>query len=68
VRLGLSEKRIRLPILHNATSVQNDDTIEVKNCIEFMSDGNDGVITEFLSDNALHNFICFGVDAGKWVS
>jgi hypothetical protein len=63
VRLGLSEKRIRLPILNNATSIQDNDTIEVEDCVEFVSDRDNSVITEFLSDNPLHNFICFGIDA-----
>lgn len=63
VRLGLSEKRIRFPILDNATSVQDNDTIVVEDGVEFVSDRNNSVITEFLSDNPLHNFICFGIDA-----
>lgn len=62
VRLGLCEKGIRFAILNNATSIQDNDTIKVKDCVKFVSDSDDGVITEFLSNNTLHDFICFGID------
>lgn len=28
-----------------------------------MRDGEDGVVTEFFADDALHDFVSFGVDA-----
>lgn len=54
---------MRFPVLNDATSLQDDDAIEVEDCVKLVGDRDDGVVAEFLSNNTLHNFICFGVDA-----
>ena len=68
VRLGLLEKSPRLSILDNLTCIQDDDAVIIKDRIELMRHGNDGVAAEFLANNALHDLVRFGINAMETIS
>lgn len=61
--LGLGEECVWCTILNDLTRIQNNDAIKIEDCIKLVSDSDNSVITEFLPNDALHDFICFGVDA-----
>jgi hypothetical protein len=39
----LLEKAMRLPILHKLTLIHDNNLIEIKDSVELMGDGNDGM-------------------------
>lgn len=63
MRLRVCEERVRLASLDDAPGVQYDDAVVIEDCVEFVRDGDDGVVAEFLADDSLHDLICLGVDA-----
>lgn len=62
VRLGLSQQREWLAGLYDPAGVQHHDAVIIQDCIEFMRHRDNGVVTKFLTDDALHDLVCFGVD------
>lgn len=63
VRRGFRQQRVRLARLDDAARIQDYNAVVIKDGVELVGDGEDGVAAEFLADDSLHDFICFGVDA-----
>jgi hypothetical protein len=62
MRLWICEQRVRLSGFHDPAGIQHHNAVIVEDGIELVRDRDDGVVAEFLANNALHDVICFGVD------
>lgn len=71
-RAGIESAKVRVRIgeqgegragLDDAARIQYDDPVVVQDGVELVRNGDDGAGAELLADDALHNFVCFGVDA-----
>jgi hypothetical protein len=51
----LLEKTVRLPILHKLTLVHDNDLVEIKDSVELVGDGDDGMRCESGTEQSLDN-------------
>lgn len=63
VRLGIGEQGEGLAGFDDAARIQHDDPVVVQDGVKLVRNGDNGAGAELLADDALHDFVCFGVDA-----
>lgn len=69
VAVQLAERRfsveqcVRVIEFDDPATVEHGNSVEIEDGVELVGDGDDGVGGEFFADQALHYFVCFGVDA-----
>lgn len=56
---------MRIALLHDLSAVENDDAVVVEDALQTMSDGDDRLAAEILSDDLLHNLIGMLVDGAS---
>lgn len=59
------EKLERVARLNDPPSVKDKDAVVVKDGVEFMRHGEDGMGAELFAYDALHDFVGFGIDASR---